>query len=58
MSCAPRVAGILNKVPGVEKAEVDFDTKTATIECSGAVTPEILEAAVAKSGQYSLQPKN
>ena len=58
MSCAPRVAGILEKIPGVESASVDFDTKTATVECSGAVTADAITEVVAKSGQYSVQAKN
>ena len=50
--------GILNKVPGVESASVDFGAKTATVECSSAVTADVITEAVAKSGQYTVEVQN
>lgn len=52
------MAGIIKEIPGVESAEVDYGSKTATIECSGAVTADAITDVVAKSGQYSVQAKN
>lgn len=50
--------GILAKIPGVESASVDFDSKTATVECSEAVTAEVVAKAVNDSGMYTATPKN
>jgi copper chaperone CopZ len=52
------VEGILNKVPGVESATVDFGSQTATVECSSAVSADVITEAVAKSGQYTVAVKN
>ena len=49
--------GIIEKVPGVESANVDYDTKTATIEVRGDIA-EALTTAVNASGQYGLELKN
>ena len=57
MSCAPRVRGIIEKVPGVESADVDYDTQTATVQVRGDVA-KALTTAVAAGGQYGLTPKN
>ncbi len=47
MSCPPRVEGHLKKLPGVESAKVDFDSKTATVVVNGPVTDDMLVKAVA-----------
>lgn len=52
------MVGILEKIPGVQSAKVDFDSKIATVECSGAVTAEAVSAAVAESGQFTAAVKN
>ena len=58
MACAPRVEGILSEIPGVESAKVDYDTKTATIECTSAVSADAIADVVGKSGQYSVELQN
>ena len=52
------MVGILEKIPGVESASVDFDSKTATVECSKAVTADQLTKAIGESGMYTATPKN
>ena len=47
--CSARVEKALNALEGV-KATVDLDSKTATIETTGAVTDDQLKAAVVEAG--------
>lgn len=47
--CSARVDKALNALEGV-KATVDLDSKTATIETTGAVTDDQLKAAVVEAG--------
>ncbi len=47
--CTAAVRGILGKVPGVESAEVDFDSKTATVKYKGALPAETLTSAINKT---------
>ena len=50
MGCAKTIEENLSKVDGVQKATVDFDTKTATVEYdNGKQTPEKLVEVVEKS---------
>jgi len=49
---------MLKEIPGVESANVDFPTKTATVECSSAVTAEQVTEVIAKSGEFTVTPKN
>lgn len=56
--CAARVKAALETVPGVEKAKVEFSSKTAEITPAegAAVTAEALKAAVAAlGGKYVLE---
>ncbi len=43
---------ILSKVPGVEQADVDFDSGTAVVQVRGDTAAEALTKALAASGQY------
>lgn len=47
---------MLTKVPGVEKVEIDFDTKTATCTVSENVDAAVLAKAV--SGRFSATVKS
>ncbi len=50
MGCAKTIEENLSKMDGVQKATVDFDTKTATVEYdNGKQTPEKLIQVVEKS---------
>ena len=50
MGCAKTIEENLSKLDGVQKATVDFDTKTATVEYdNGKQTPEKLVEVVEKS---------
>ena len=48
--CPPKVQAALESVEGVRSATIDYDTKTATVLCSGACTSETLVAALQKQG--------
>lgn len=48
--CEATVEAALLKVFGVTDAEADHDTNTVEVECSDAVTPEQLSAAVEGAG--------
>ena len=50
--------GILEEIPGVESASVDFDTKIATVTSASSVTADAIAAAVAESGQYTATPED
>ena len=50
VNCPPRVQAALESVPGVEQAEVDYDTRTATVHCSGGCDRAALVAALQKQG--------
>ena len=47
-SCVGKIEAALNNVPGVEKAEMNFAQRTATVK--GVVKPEALIQAVEKAG--------
>jgi Cu+-exporting ATPase len=49
-SCVGRVEKALLKVPGVQQAEVNLATETATITLAAATDPALLVAAVEKAG--------
>ena len=51
VGCAPRVAKILEKCDGVEKVEVDFATKKATV--TGKVDGQKLMKALKEDGRYT-----
>ena len=52
------MVGALESVPGVESADVDFGSKTATVVVKGAVTDEMLcEAVAAGEGSFSAEVK-
>jgi copper chaperone CopZ len=50
------VRGILTKVPGVEKVEIDFDNKTAKVTVPESVDAEALAKAV--GGRFSATVKS
>jgi len=50
VNCPPRVQAALESVPGVEQAEVDYDTRTATVHCSVGCDRGALVAALQKQG--------
>lgn len=53
--CAATIEKKLAKMDGVEKAKVDFDSKTATIEFDGAKqTAETFVQTVEKMGEYKV----
>src|SRR5262245_27110834 len=55
-ACAARVEKVLSQVPGVESANVNFATETATVQCDPAqVSAADLCAAVKEAG-YSATP--
>jgi P-type Cu+ transporter len=49
-SCVGRVEKALLKVPGVQQAEVNLATETATVTLAAATDPSLLVAAVEKAG--------
>jgi len=51
------VEGHLKKLPGVESANVDFDTKTATVVVKGPVTDDMLVKAVANDASCTAEVK-
>ena len=50
MGCPPRVRSALESVEGVETAEVDFESKTATVTCSKGCDEAKLVAALEEAG--------
>lgn len=44
--CEANVESALLAVAGVTDAEADHETNTVQVECSDAVTPDVLKAAV------------
>ena len=55
-SCAARIQKTLSREPGVERANVNFATKRATVlYATATVDPDALGAAVARTG-YALSP--
>ena len=55
-SCARAVEKALGAVPGVEKASVNFVSKTASIDLSDAQTAELLLIDAVKRAGYSARP--
>lgn len=50
VNCPAKVQAALASVEGVESAEVDYDTRTATVRARAGLDPELLTAAVRKQG--------
>ena len=50
MHCVKAVKNALDAIDGVEKADVDLDAKTATVEVDSAVSDDTLRAAVEEEG--------
>jgi Cu+-exporting ATPase len=53
-SCVVKIEKALQGVPGVTKATVNFATETTSVD--GEVPMEILAAAIARVGGYTLAP--
>jgi copper chaperone len=51
--CVDHVTEALESVPGVERALVNLESRSATVETQEEVTSEALGAAVRKTGQYN-----
>ena len=49
--CDATVESALLNVPGVTDADSDHETQTVKVECSDAVTPDALSAAVDAAGE-------
>ena len=50
VNCPPKVRAALESVPGVEGAEVDYDTRIATVRCASSCDRAALVAALQKQG--------
>ncbi len=48
--CKASVEKALCAVPGVDSAQADLDTKSATVCCASDVTDDALKAAVVRAG--------
>jgi heavy metal translocating P-type ATPase len=48
--CVARVTKALKAVPGVADAEVTLSTQSASIDCDGSVTPDMVKKAVEDAG--------
>ena len=48
--CVRHVKEALEKVPGVKKAEVDLENKTAVVEHEGEVSLQAMRSAVTEAG--------
>jgi len=49
--CPPQVRGMLESVAGVESCDIDFPTKTATVQVAKGTDPDALTSAV--TGRFS-----
>ena len=54
-ACTQKIAGALERVPGVANAEVTLTPPQATVETTNHVPFEALRAAVASAGSYTLR---
>ena len=48
--CVRHVKEALEKVPGVKKAAVDLENRTAVVEHDGEVSPQTLREAITEAG--------
>jgi Cu+-exporting ATPase len=51
--CVVRVTEAIESVPGVKRAIVDLETRTAAVEATGDVTGAALGTAVRATGRYN-----
>lgn len=51
--CVVHVTEALESVPGVKRATVDLDARTAMVEAGADVTADALGAAVRATGRYN-----
>lgn len=54
MHCVKHVREALAAVPGVQTANVDLESKTATVSVDGSVSDEALKAAVDGAGYQTV----